>query len=161
MVYVMIYKGLYQLKLANDQQAIRSWLQDKFQSSNTKAPAQTKVREPSEHQYFETFKQLIEAQHLYHNPDLSRDEVAQMIGISGGYLSQILNRITGKSFPELINDYRVASAKEMILNPEFAHYSLVAIGLEAGFKSKSNFYTSFKRMVGTTPGVFKKQQFGT
>ena len=90
-------------------------------------------------------------------PDLGRDQLAQKLGISSGYLSQILNSATGSNFSDYIRNYRVERVKELLLTPESDKYSLHAIGQEAGFKSKSAFYASFKKVVGMTPLEYKKE----
>ncbi|WP_344820962.1 AraC family transcriptional regulator [Aquimarina gracilis] len=43
-------------------------------------------------------------------------------------------------------------------DPVFHKYSVEAIGLEAGFKSKSAFYSTFKASLGMSPGAFRKLQ---
>ena len=43
----------------------------------------------------------------------------------------------------------------MISNPEYENYSLLAIGLEAGFTSKTTFYKAFKKVTGQTPNEYK------
>ena len=62
-----------------------------------------------------------------------------------------------KNFFDFINSYRVESVKEMLLNKEFEHYTVLAIGLESGFNSKTSFNTVFKKMTGVTPSEYRKQ----
>jgi len=54
------------------------------------------------------------------------------------------------------NQYRVEAAKELLLKPDLEHYSITSIGYQAGFNSKSTFYTAFKKFTNTTPGKFRK-----
>jgi len=51
----------------------------------------------------------------------------------------------------------VNEAKSYLKNPEFSNYTITAIGLEAGFNSKSSFYEVFKKATGTTPFSYKKE----
>jgi YesN/AraC family two-component response regulator len=79
------------------------------------------------------------------------------LNISVGYLSQIISEQSEKKIPDYLNYYRTEEVKKMLLDPDFDRYSLLAIGLEAGFNSKTAFYTAFKKETGTTPATFKKQ----
>jgi AraC-like DNA-binding protein len=49
----------------------------------------------------------------------------------------------------------VQEVKEMLLNPVFSHYSVLGVGLECGFNSKSSFNRIFKEETGFTPSEFK------
>ena len=60
------------------------------------------------------------------------------------------------SFPDYLNSFRIEEAKSYLKNPEFSKYTIVSIGLEAGFNSKSSFYSVFKKTTGETPAAFKK-----
>ena len=157
-IYWIIYKGLFQFKLAQDQSAIHAILQSERQpSSEFKQPSAT-TNTPNfteDNTYFQNLQQLIEKEHIYRNADLSRDMVAETLGISPGYLSQLVNTVTGDNFTTFVNHYRVEEVKKMLLDPGFDQYSLLAIGMEAGFKSKSAFYTTFKKETGLTPSAFK------
>jgi AraC-like DNA-binding protein len=63
--------------------------------------------------------------------------------------------ITGDNFASFINNYRVEAVKKMILDSDFENYSLLAIGLESGFTSKTTFYDAFKKATGMTPNSFR------
>jgi AraC-like DNA-binding protein len=106
----------------------------------------------------EYHKRLIEFMRnrkLYLNPELSLDMLAKEMDISAGYLSQIINKVEKVTFYEFINKYRVEEAKIFLNDPAFNHYTILAIGMEAGFNSKSTFNTAFKKYSGTTPSAFK------
>lgn len=97
-------------------------------------------------------KILLSDKKLHKNPDLKISDVANQLNISAHQLSQLLNDNIGKNFPSIINEYRILEAKEMLIQNE--KYTLEAIGYECGFKSKSAFYTAFKKHVGATPAKY-------
>lgn len=107
--------------------------------------------------YYDQLLALIETQKLYRDPDLNMDTLSKTMGLSNSYLSKIINHSEGKNFYEFINSYRVQEAKTYLSDSKYAHYSIDGIGLEAGFKSKSTFYSVFKKMCGVTPKAFKKE----
>ncbi len=93
----------------------------------------------------------------YKNPLLSRLDLATELNISEGYLSQTVNQELEKSIIQLLNEYRFTESKELLQNESFRKYSIEAIGLESGFKSKSVFYDVFKSSTGMSPGEFRKR----
>jgi len=125
-------------------------------AKNPTEPVSPSPSSTSETQYLEELKQLMEQEQLYTNPDLGRDHIAQQLGISPGYLSQILGRSDAGTFTQFVNGYRVEAVKKMLVEKRYAHYSLLAIGQEAGFKSKSAFYTTFKKLSGMTPKAYRE-----
>lgn len=143
-IYWTAYKGLYQFKLPKE----------------TPAPA-TSTIEPRpftpDNAHFLRLEKLMQEEELYRDPSLGRDTLAERLGISSGYLSQLINAVTGENITHYINNYRVEAVKKMIQDPNYSQYSLLALGEEAGFSSKSTFYTTFKKKVGMTPNAFRKQ----
>ncbi len=106
--------------------------------------------------YFSKLQEIIVEKKAFLNPELSLYSVAIEIEISAGYLSQIINEEEKKSFSEYVNSMRVNEVIIMFENPEYSNYDITAIGLEAGFNSKSNFFRVFKKLTGFTPNQYKK-----
>ncbi len=107
---------------------------------------------------FGKVQQYITSEAHYLNSEISLETIAGKFGITPGYLSKLINQHTNSHFNDYINQQRVEAAKKMMLDSEFFHYTIESIGLESGFKSKSNFYTSFKKFTGQTPNQFRKQK---
>lgn len=161
------YFGIFKFRLAKDQKEIRALITK--QKNNTSTEVITDIKLPQiqdakktesftkEHSYFKKLEDLCINHHIYRNSTLDRDKVAEMLGISTGYVSQLVNTVTGDNFTTYINLYRVEAVKSLILNPEFDNYSLLAIGLECGFSSKSTFYNAFKKITGITPNAYRKK----
>ncbi|WP_111709939.1 helix-turn-helix domain-containing protein [Lutibacter citreus] len=158
-VYWLIFRGLIQLKLSQDKSEIHNLLKikknEKIDLENNKNS--TNISE-TKHIHFQKFLKLINEEKLYRNPELSRDIVAKKLNMSTGYLSQLISASVNSNFSSLINNYRIDDVKQMLSSTEFDKYSIVAIGLEAGFKSKSTFYSEFKKKTGYTPNQFKLKE---
>lgn len=107
-------------------------------------------------EHYQNLLALIEEEKLFKNPDISMTLLAAKMKLSNGYLSQIINQKEGKNFFDFINGYRVEEVKRNLADPNFDHFSILGIGLEAGFKSKSTFNAVFKKMTGHTPTAYKR-----
>jgi len=94
---------------------------------------------------------------IFANPNLKISDMAELLGVSTRELSHLLNTELNKNFKRYLNEYRVNKARELILQNN--QYSLEGIGYECGFRSKSTFYDSFKKITGKTPNEFKRSQF--
>jgi AraC-like DNA-binding protein len=156
------YIGIYKYKLAKNKEAIYNFLNNDLAISyNNLQIIETGITEENresitaDNLYFQKLELLCKEQHIYTDSTLNREKVAEKLGISAGYVSQIVNIITGENFAYYINQYRVEAVKEMISNPEYENYTLLTIGLEAGFTSKTTFYNSFKKVTGQTPNEYK------
>ena len=100
-------------------------------------------------QYMET-----EKPHL--NENLTLGELANKLEILPNNLSRLINEGFGKNFYEFVNAYRINEVKKSLVDPKFAHYSLLGIALECGFNSKSTFNSVFKQFTGKTPSAYRK-----
>lgn len=93
----------------------------------------------------------------YLNGDLSLTHLAEQLAFNPNQLSQILNEGFGENFYRFVNRYRVEESKRLLLDPAFAHYSVLGIAFQAGFGTKSTFNKTFKELIGLSPSEFVKQ----
>jgi len=99
--------------------------------------------------------EALEKQQLYLNPELRLSDLAAALDIRPYRVSEVLNRGMQTTFYDLVNRYRIAKAKELLLAPDSAHFNLLGIAMESGFKSKSVFNDVFKKVTGMTPSQFR------
>lgn len=93
----------------------------------------------------------------YLNRELSLQELADELETSVHKISWFLNHYQQRNFFNYINEYRVKEAKERILDPAYSRLTLLAIGYDSGFNSKSSFNALFKKYTGLTPSEFQKK----
>lgn len=92
----------------------------------------------------------------YLEGDLVLPELAQQLGISANYLSQIINEQLNVNFYDFVNGYRVEEAKRLIRSNLGTKINILNIALDSGFNSKSAFYTAFKKDTSMTPTEYRK-----
>ncbi len=107
-------------------------------------------------EHLERLQDLMKTEELYLEGELKLSDVAEKLQISTNNLSQIINEKLSKNFYDFVNEYRVETAKQLLLNPKKQHLTLLAIAFEAGFNSKSSFNNVFKKHCSITPSEFKK-----
>ena len=98
----------------------------------------------------------MEKEESYRNNKLSLNTLAKAINTTPYQLSQLLNTYINKSFFDYVNAYRVVDAEKKISDTAYDHYSLLGIGYDSGFNSKSSFNRIFKQHTGKTPTEYKK-----
>ncbi|MCP4217585.1 MAG: helix-turn-helix domain-containing protein [bacterium] len=100
---------------------------------------------------------LMDMEKVYLNPDISLRWMAKKLKISQRCLSQVLNEKLKRSFYELINRSRVEEARRLLAAPGGNRKSVLEIGFEAGFNSKTAFNRAFKQFAQMTPSQFRKK----
>lgn len=95
-------------------------------------------------------------QKAYLNKNISLQQLAALCGIRANVVSEVLNKFYQKNFYDFINELRAKEVVTRLQDNAFAHLTIDALAEECGFKSKSTFYQSFKKLTGQTPTQYKK-----
>lgn len=98
---------------------------------------------------------LMEDEKIFKKKGLTKTDVASALGTNVTYVSAAINTQHGCTFPELVADYRVRYAQDLMR--EHKNVRLSDIGEEAGFSNEQNFFRTFKARTGLTPQEWKKQ----
>lgn len=101
---------------------------------------------------------LMEQDKLYQEPELTLHQLAGKLQVPTYQVSQALNEGMKKNFYDLVNGYRVEEAKRLLLDSKSVNYTILSVGFEAGFNSKTTFNTVFKKFTGYTPTEYRDNQ---
>jgi len=100
--------------------------------------------------------QLMDHKQPFLDAELSLKRLAELINITPHQLSYVINEGFNENFFLFVNRYRVEKVKELLLDNEKNHLSIMGIAFESGFNSKTSFNTTFKKISSQTPSEFKK-----
>ncbi|WP_435623638.1 helix-turn-helix domain-containing protein [Flagellimonas sp.] len=123
----------------------KSWIADKYETLTSSGLQ------------FEAIDSLVNEKRYFESPTASLKDLANQLQTSTNQLSKTINLHTGSNFNDYINQKRVSEAKTRLLNVNFAHLTVEAIGNSVGFNSKSAFYAAFKKYTNTSPSAFLKE----
>lgn len=156
------------LQYNNDIALLHEELFGHKRSDNVIRNASVATEEASEHavsnaestespeQYLAIFQhlenQILDGQ-LFRLPRLSLTQLAAKTELQTRDISRAINLCAKLNFNDYINQHRVNAIKAQLERDPGA--SLLQVGLDNGFNSKTSFNNVFKRLSGMTPGQFK------
>ena len=105
---------------------------------------------------FENIYRRIRSEKLYTNPKLDLKTLSDDLQLNSKEVSRLINQQTKANFYQFINEFRVSEFKELLQSPKARQYSILGLAENAGFNSKSTFYTAFKTLEGITPKQYEK-----
>ena len=117
------------------------------------------LKEKDAKKYQQQLLKYMEENKPYLDVDLSILDLSKALDIPRHYLTQVINGLLGKNFYTFINEYRIEEVKKLLVDDEYAKFTLTSIAFEAGFNSKSSFNSIFKNSTGMTPSQFKEAYF--
>ncbi|WP_026450874.1 helix-turn-helix domain-containing protein [Aequorivita capsosiphonis] len=146
-IYTLGYIGTRKIGVQEERRKIRKSFYGKQDYS---------ISEETKGKHILLFEKRLIEEKKFLDSSITLDSMADDLQISSSHLSRMINAELKTTFSNYINLLRVKEAKIYLLQPEFSEYTLLAIGLEAGFNSKTTFNTTFKKITGQTPSQFKK-----
>ena len=90
----------------------------------------------------------------YHRP-IRLKEVAQSVGYSSAYLTDLVRRLTGKTVNDWIIERRIVEARRLLLETEDC---IEQIALNVGYQNINHFYCQFRKYHKNTPGTWREVQ---
>ncbi|OUM95788.1 MAG: hypothetical protein A9Z00_14405 [Thermobacillus sp. ZCTH02-B1] len=92
----------------------------------------------------------------HYNRDLKAAMVACRINVSPNYFSQLLKKVTGRHFNDLLHEIRIEKAKELLAETE---YRIFQIGRLVGYKEYKYFVQTFKRLTNVSPSRYRMMAY--
>lgn len=103
-------------------------------------------------QYLKIEKTIFEKK-LFVRYKLSKDEVAEEVGMSLGYFNKLFAKYSDVSFNNYINNLRMDYAAKIL--KEKPYYSIEAVAKECGISVRQTFYRLFTKKFGMTPVEYR------
>ncbi|NVK65788.1 MAG: helix-turn-helix transcriptional regulator [Flavobacteriales bacterium] len=118
--------------------------------------AQSNLSDGKKQEILNRLVEFMVNEQMYINQDVNLNMVAEKLGVSRTYLSQVINETYSQNFTAYINSYRINLAKKYLLSTDYDKYSIQGIAEIVGFKSVSAFNASFKKLTGLAPSYYRK-----
>lgn len=164
-IYIISFKGIMQPTVWQAKtEAVKKQVEENMKEAEVIEEQQSQPEKPrprpglTEEKVNEMINQIVEAMErdkLYQETELTLQDLADKLNAPSHQVSYALNEGMKKNFYDVINSYRVEEAKRLLLDPRTSNYTILSVGFEAGFNSKTTFNTVFKKFTGQTPTVFR------
>lgn len=102
-----------------------------------------------------SIEELFNEKLLFKDSKLNIKKISEMLSEPEYMVSRSINTYFRKSFPEVLNQYRIDHAAQLIRSEASEHLSMEGIAKESGYHTVSAFYKMFKKLKGVTPARFK------
>lgn len=157
-------KNVEMLRAEEEERRMRRQLQDIEVTETNQHALDNNVKYKGSHlsdddkqQLLLCIHQVMDASDEIYSPDFSLERLAMLSGSKSKYVSQVINEHYGQNFNTFLNSYRIKEAcKRMGDLVNYGNFTIEAISESVGFKSRSTFVTSFKRITGLMPSQYQR-----
>ncbi|WDL97677.1 helix-turn-helix domain-containing protein [Alicyclobacillus sp. ALC3] len=87
--------------------------------------------------------------------DVTLDQLSEIAGRSKNWICRTFKQTTGMTINLYLNKVRIDKAAELLVN---TNWGISKISQAVGYNNISHFINSFKKIVGTSPGNFRKNE---
>lgn len=147
-----LLKPVAEEDLAQAISKIREEMNEKTRENHSLADEiRTIIRQQSEKEYYvvKTLERIMEQ----FDQKLSIEGVSEELGVSSSYLSRRFKKVTGSTFLEVLNEYRIIQSVKLLASGQ---YRVGEIAEKTGFSDYKHFYSVFKKCTGIPPSEYIK-----
>lgn len=108
---------------------------------------------PEEKNIAQRIEGLLTLEKIYQEPHYTRADLARELKLPESVVSKVINIHFGRSFPQLLNEKRVADATKLLTETNLA---VKDVAEQVGFNSTASFNRVFRDLTGNTPSTYRK-----
>lgn len=154
-------KNVEMLRAEEEERRMRRQLQDKdapvTHTDNDVKYKSSHLSDEDKEQLLSRIQEVMENTDEIFSPEFSLERLAMLSDSKSKYVSQVINEYYEQNFNNFLNSFRIKEAcKRMGDLDNYGNYTIEAISESVGFKSRSTFVTSFKRITGLTPSQYQR-----
>jgi len=104
----------------------------------------------------EKIKSAIETDKIYTQPSITLAQFSEAIATPTYLVSKATKVIYSKSFPEVINNFRIKDITKKLSEPNHSNDKIEDLAYDVGFNTSSAFYNAFKKETSMSPRAYQK-----
>lgn len=154
MIFWIAYNGFSQPEIFSQRHFLRN---DENMSVERSNPNEVQKNNSEEDTIkFNKIKTQIQKEELFIDPKLNLNSLSEALDLKEKELSRLIKECSDVNFYQFVNSFRVEKFKKLLASKRAQQLSLLGLANEAGFPSKSTFYSVFKAFEGMTPKQYQE-----
>lgn len=146
---------LYRRKRAMYRQLVDQYKSYKAREQQKKENADA-AEDSKNWQLWLRIRHLMDEEKAYRSNSLSIDGLSEQLGSNRTYVSKVINKYSGLTFFNYINQKRIEEATSVLSDPD-NDIPLKALADSLGYNSLSTFYKAFQKDTGCPPSKFREE----